>query len=142
MATRTRRPQSGTDRVLNFSLWAVQVMAFVAFAIAAWMKIMFPISRLADIWPWTGVLSPFEVRGLGVIDLLGGVGLVLPMLTRIWPRITIAAAVGCGILQLCAMIFHTLRGEVANTPVNIVLLAMVIFVAWGRRRLWRGDGST
>jgi len=133
MATRAKQPQR-TPQVLNLSLWAVQILVFIAFAIAAWMKIMFPIAKLAGIWPWAGVLSPFEVRGLGAIDLLGGLGLVLPMLTRICPRLTVAAALGCGALQICAMIFHTLRGEINVTPVNIVLLAMVIFIAWGRGR--------
>ena len=127
------RPQtSGSDRALYFSLWTIQVLVFVAFAIAAWMKIIFSIPHLAEIWPWAGVLSPFEVRGLGVIDLLGGLGLILPMLSGIRPRLTIAAALGCALLQVCAMTFHILRGEANDTPVNFFLLAMVLFIAWGR----------
>ena len=93
---------------------------------------MFSIPHLAGIWPWTGVLSRVEVRGLGVIDLLGGLGLVLPMLSGIRPRLTIAAALGCALLQVCAMTFHISRGEANVTPVNFFMLAMVLFIAWGR----------
>ena len=134
MAIHVKNPPRRSDRVLNLALWGVQILVFISFATAAWMKITFPIPKLAGIWSWAGALSPFEVRGLGVIDLLGGLGLVLPMLTGIGPRLTVAAAVGCAVLQVCAASFHVMRGEAGVISVNIVLLAMVLFIAWGRTR--------
>lgn len=93
---------------------------------------MTPIATLAALWPWAGD-HPGLVRGTGVIDLVGGLGLVLPALTRIRPGLTVLAAAGLAALQVGAIVFHVARGEVANTPVNFVLLALALFVFWGRR---------
>ena len=49
-------------------------------------------------------------------------------------RLTAVAALGCALFQLCAIVFHVARGEAANTPFNFVLVALSIFVLWGRRR--------
>jgi len=69
---------------------------------------------------------------IALIDLLGGVGLVLPALLRIKPGLTPLAALGCALLQVCAIVFHLSRGEGANTPFNFVLVGLSSFVAWGR----------
>ena len=117
---------------MNAALWAAQIILFAGFAVGAGMKLLMPIARLSAIWPWTGALSTPVVRGIGVIDLAGGVGVVLPMLTGVRPGLTVAAAIGCTLLQLCAIVFHLARRERSAIPVNIVLLAMAVFIAWGR----------
>ncbi len=93
---------------------------------------MIPIPRLAGFWPWIGHLAKPMVRALGVIDLLGGFGVLLPMLTGILPRVTVAAAFGCVVLQVCALVFHMFRHEFAATPVSADLPAMAAFMLWGR----------
>jgi hypothetical protein len=69
---------------------------------------------------------------MGLVDLIGGIGLVLPALTRIRPGLTVLAAAGCAVLQMCAIAFHWSRGEAANTPFNFFMLAVALFVCWGR----------
>ena len=44
------------------------------------------------------------------------------------------AALGCALFQLAAIVFHVARGEAANTPFNFLLVALSVFVFWGRRR--------
>ena len=83
----------------NVLLWLAQFLLFAALIVGAWMKIMAPIQKLAAMWPWTGELPKTIVRVLGVIDLLGGVGVFLPMLTGIEPQLTVLAALGCVALQ-------------------------------------------
>jgi hypothetical protein len=124
---------TGDKGHLNTGLWVAQLILLAAFGAAAWLKITSPIPQLAAMWPWTGVLPEPQVRLIGLIDLLGGIGVVLPTLTGVRPRVTVVAALGCATLQVCAMIFHISRGELAATPVNVVLLALALFVAWGRR---------
>jgi hypothetical protein len=68
-----------------------------------------------------------------VFDLLGGLGVILPSATRIKPGLTVLAALGCAALQVSAIVFHLSRGEGANTPFNFFLVALSLFVAWGRR---------
>jgi hypothetical protein len=95
-------------------------------------KLATPIPQLEALIPWAGQVSPAFLYAIAVIDLLGGVGVVLPSITRIKPRLTVLAALGCALLQLCAIVFHLSRGEAANTPFNFLLVALSVFVAWGR----------
>ena len=117
---------------LNIGLWIAQWLFAASFVGAALMKLAMPIAQLATIWPWTGELAPTLIRLLGIIDLLGGLGVLLPSLTRIKPRLTVVAAIASIALQLCAMAFHASRDELAALPVNIVFIATAIFIAWGR----------
>lgn len=126
------RKQSGP---LNIGLWIAQWLFAVSFVGAALMKLAMPITQLAAMWPWTGELAPNLVRLLGVIDLFGGLGVLLPSLTRIQPRVTVATAVACIALQLCASVFHASRSEFSALPVNVVFIAIAVFIAWGR---WSG----
>jgi len=89
--------------------------------------------ELASKMPWMGQVSPSFLYATAVIDILGGLGVVLPSITRIKPGLTVLAALGCVALQGCAIVFHVSRGEAANTPFNFVLIALALFVAWGRR---------
>ena len=73
--------------MLETSLWALQFLLFFAFTWAAWLKITNPIAKLAAMWPWTGQIPEPMVRSVGVIDLLGGVGVFVPMLIGIKPQL-------------------------------------------------------
>lgn len=123
-----------TPLALNVLLWAAQLFVGISFAVIAWMKLFTPIPALAAMWPWTGQFPEVVVRGLGVIDLAGGLGILLPALTRIRPSLTVTAAACCALLQICAMAFHISRGEAEAVPVNIIFLVLSLFVFWGRRR--------
>lgn len=71
---------------------------------------------------------------MGIIDFAGGVGILVPALTRIQPRLTVLAAIGCVLLQIAAMIFHLSRGEAPALPLNVILLGLSAFILWGRGR--------
>ncbi|MGI4874724.1 MAG: DoxX family protein [Janthinobacterium lividum] len=92
------------------------------------------ITPLATLWPWASE-HPGLLRATSLLDVAGGLGLVLPMLTRIKPGLTVLAALGCAVLQLYAIVFHFSRGEAANTPFNFFILALALFVCWGRRSM-------
>ncbi len=126
---------SGPSKFLNAGLWAAQALICVGFVIIGGIKLFKPIPELAAMWPWTGQFPEAFVRSLGVIDAAGGLGIFLPALLRIKPGLSVLAALGCVALQICAMVFHISRGEVAAIPVNIVFLALAAFVLWGRRKL-------
>lgn len=127
-------PETGApSRAFNIALWVAQAFITATFTWAACVKLGYEIPRLAAMWPWTGELPEPIVRALGLIDLAGGLGVLLPALTRIKPGLTVLAAWCCVALQVCAMLFHLSRGEAAAVPVNIVFLAVCVFIAWGRR---------
>lgn len=127
----TQTNQAGL--ALNAGLWLAQVLISVGFLIVAYMKLTIPISELSKIFPWTGQVNPALVAFTGIVDALGGIGILLPSLTRIRPRLTVVAAVGCLLLQICALVFHASRGEAAMAaPANVLLGALAVFVFWGR----------
>ncbi|HEY0882496.1 MAG TPA: DoxX family protein [Archangium sp.] len=122
-----------SSRGLSIGLWIAQVLLALTFVGGGVWKLMTPVETVAPMMPWAGEL-PALFRFTGVIDLLGGLGVLLPSLTRIKPRLTVLAALGCALLMLAAIGFHFSRGEAANTPFNFVLLGLSLFVAWGREK--------
>ena len=121
-------------RPLRIGLWLAQGIVAVAFIASVVMKLTTPINELSAMMPWAGQVSPAFVRFIGLVDIAGGIGILLPALTRIQPRLTVLAALGCVLLQVLAFGFHASRGEFAVLPVNLVLLALSAFVLWGRSK--------
>jgi uncharacterized membrane protein YphA (DoxX/SURF4 family) len=117
---------------MNVALWVVQVLLAVAYLAAGVMKASQPIDRLSKRMAWTGEVSPSLVRFIGIAEVLGGLGLILPMVTGIAPSLTIAAAVGLVLVQLLAFAFHASRGEVSDLPVNVVFLLLAVVIVYGR----------
>ena len=121
-------PSQGFD----IALWIVQGVLGLLFIGTGLWKLLTPASELAGKMPWMGQVSPGFLYLTAVFDTLGGLGLLLPALTRIRPGLTVLAALGCALLQAAAVQFHFSRGEGANTPFNFLLIALALFVAWGR----------
>jgi uncharacterized membrane protein YphA (DoxX/SURF4 family) len=135
----TSTPATAPNRGLSIALWIVQGLLALTFAGTGVWKLATPIPELATMIPWAGQVSPAFLITTAVVDLAGGLGILLPSLTRILPRLTLLAALGCALLQVCAFVFHASRDELANTPFNVVLVALSLFVLWGRRRVPVGD---
>jgi hypothetical protein len=123
-----------TGKWLNFGLWAAQILLGLAFCLFGFMKITSPIAELSKTMPWAGQMPLAFVRFIGVIDSLGGLGVLLPAITRILPFLTVWAAIGCAVLQVLAIMFHASRGEFQVLPLNFILLALAAFILWGRTR--------
>jgi multisubunit Na+/H+ antiporter MnhG subunit len=86
---------------------------------------------------WAGQVSPGLLYATAVFDVLGGLGVLRPSVLRVLPRVTLAAAVGCILLQASAIVFHFWRDEAANTSFSFSLIALWLFVFWGRRSRFR-----
>ena len=78
---------------------------------------------------WTEDFSDGQVKAIGVVEVLGALGLVLPALTGVAPVLTPIAAAGLAITMLLAAAVHLRRGEKSNVAVNLVLFALAAFVA-------------
>lgn len=121
-------------KILNVALWIAQALLALTLVLGALWKLATPIPDLAAQMRWMGQVSPTFLYTTAVFDLLGGLGVVLPSITRIQPRLTVLAALACVALMASAIVFHVSRGEAANTPFNFLVAALALFVAWGR---WR-----
>ena len=120
---------------MNIAIWVVQVLLAVFFILFGFMKAFLPIEGLADQMPFVLDVPELLVRFIGVAEIAGGLGLILPSITRVLPWLTIAAAGGLGIDMVSATIFHISRGEFPNIIVTIVLLALLAVVAYGRWKI-------
>jgi DoxX-like family len=119
---------------LNAALWIAQGLLALTLVGGAVWKVITPVEQLAAQMPWMGQVSPGFLYTTALFDALGGLGVLLPSLTRIKPGLTVLAAIGCVALMAAAIVFHISRGEATDTPFNFVVAAMALFVAWGRYR--------
>lgn len=119
---------------LVIGLWIAQVFIALMFIMPGFMKLLQPIASLSAMLPWTGQVAPAMVRGLGILDLLGGLGIILPSLLRIQPKLAVWTAYGDILLMISAIIFHLSRGEASVIGFNVLLIALLVFIAWGRTK--------
>lgn len=124
----------GSGKALHIGLWAAQLVLAAMFGMAGAMKTLTPIPELAATLPWAATMPEAIVRFIGISELAGAIGLVLPSLFRIKPQLTVLAAAGLALVMVLASAFHLARGEAAALPINLGLLALAAFVAWGRAR--------
>lgn len=116
---------------LNIILWVAQILLAFAFGMAGFMKLTMPMADLAS--KGMGFVNHFSegmVRFIGIIEVLGVLGLILPSALKVKPILTPIAAVGFAVLMLLAIKEHISQNE----PIiaNIILFSLAIFTAWGR----------
>lgn len=115
---------------MNVVLWIVAGLLAVAFLGAGLMKLTKPKEDLAASgMAWTEDFSQGQVRAIGVVEVLGALGLILPAVTGIATVLTPLAAAGLAVTMLIAAGVHVRRHEPKNVVVNVVLAALAVFVA-------------
>jgi putative oxidoreductase len=135
-ATSARLVASPRQRkTLHLALWGVQLLLFAAFGVSGVAKLTQPLASLAAALPWTADVPGALVRFIGLSELLGALGLVLPAATRIKPWLTPLAALGLVTVTVLAAGFHFSRGDrVTVAAPSLALGALAAVVAWGRGR--------
>jgi uncharacterized membrane protein YphA (DoxX/SURF4 family) len=122
-------------RRLQISLWVAQVLLAFAFGSAGFLKTVTPIPELTTMMGWPADFPSWFVRFIGIAELAGAVAMIVPAALRILPWLTPVAAAGFAVVQAAAIVLHATRGETAMTlPINLLLLALSLFVLWGRRK--------
>jgi len=116
---------------MNTAIWVVQILLALVFALTGLMKLTQPRERLAQRMSWVNDFPPASVRLIGAVELLGGVGLVLPALTGILPWLPPLAGVGLVVVMIGATVTHARRGEYPQSLAPVILLLLALFVAYG-----------
>ncbi len=117
---------------MRIALWIVQSLLAFAFLAAGFMKATVPLAELATQMAWVESFPAFAVRLIGVAEIAGALGLILPSITRIKPVLTPIAAAALVVLMIGGAGTHLVLGEAAMMPPSIVLGTLAAFVAWGR----------
>ena len=128
-ASSTVSPAAATGRGLRIALWSAQIVLAIVFALAGGMKVSTPAAELAKMTPGFPLAL---LRFIGIAELAGAIGIILPALTRIAPVLTPLASSGFVIVMASAGVLHLVRGEFGELAMVIVLGALAYFVAWGR----------
>ena len=122
---------AGKKPFMHYALWTVQVLLALLFLFAGVMKLVLPVEALK---------GPIELPGLflkfiGVCEVLGGIGLILPGLLRIRPGLTPLAAAGLVIMMIGATVISLMGGGIPLALPALVTGLLSAFVAWGRWRV-------
>jgi uncharacterized membrane protein YphA (DoxX/SURF4 family) len=113
---------------MTYALWIVQALLALIFLFSGGTKLILPIEALTQQMPLPGLF----VRFIGVAEVLGAIGLILPGLLRIRPGLTPLAAVGLVLIMIGATVLTLAGGEVVLALIPLVVGLLSAFVAYGR----------
>lgn len=118
---------------MNTALWVVAIVLAIGFASAGAMKVLQPREKLAEAgMGWVTDFSSGTVKLIGLLEILGALGLILPAVLGALPVLVPIAAVGLIVVMVGAAVVHARRREPLMIAVNLVLLGLAAIVAWGR----------
>ena len=118
---------------MNVVLWIVAGVLAAAFLASGLMKLAQPKKKIVDSgMGWAEDFSDGAVKGIGALEVLGALGLILPAVFDVATVLVPIAATGLALIMLGAAVTHARRHESQMVVVNVVLLLLAAFVAWGR----------
>ena len=117
---------------MDAGLWVAQGLLAVMFLMVGIAKVTKSKEELAERLDWVEDFSEGTIKFIGSVEILAAIGLILPGLTGIAPILVPIAATGLVATQIGAVIVHVKRSEPQMIIGNVVLIALGLFVAWGR----------
>ncbi len=112
-------------------VWIAQILLAIAMLGAGAMKLSKTKEQLmaSGQMDWTEDFPEPQIKGIGALEVLAALGLVLPGLLDIAPELVGVAAIGVVLLMLGAAATHLRRKEGQMVPINLVLAAIGVFIA-------------
>lgn len=127
---------------MNIALWIVQILLALLFLFAGGTKLILPSEVLQSMGSPNQIMLPgLLLKFIGLCEVLGALGLVLPGLLRKRPSLTPLAAVGLVIIMIGAVVITIAGDGVAAGIVPLIVLILCAFVAYGRSRLAPDAGA-
>ena len=117
---------------MNDTLWAIQAVLAVLFLLAGGMKVSQSVEALGKRMSWVNHYPLWFVRFIGVAEVLGALGLILPAATHILLWLTLVAAGGLAIIMIGATVYHISRREYSGSVTTIILFLLSVFIIYGR----------
>lgn len=113
-------------------LWVAQVLLALGMASAGIIKLVWPDADLEAAYP---LFPAVFIRFIGVCEILGAIGVVVPAALRIRPELTPLAAAGLAIIMGGAVISTIIMGAASMIATPLILFLLAVFVAYGRWKL-------
>ncbi len=118
---------------MNITLWILQILFGLYFIAMGVMHFIVPAGLPAPM-AWMYDLPTWLHWFSGTAEILGGLGLILPGILRIQTRLVPLAAIGLALVMTGAVGYHVLRGEYQNIVLNLIIIAILSFIAYGRTK--------
>jgi hypothetical protein len=115
---------------MEIAYWIVAGLLAVFYVYSGGIKALRSRDQLLPMMGWIDKTPMLLVHTIGVLEVLGAIGLILPPLTGIAPALALAAAIGLVLVQVGGIIVHVSRGEVRVIGLNIALLVLAAVAAW------------
>ena len=116
---------------MNVALWIVQGLLAALFVFSGGMKLVLPVEKMTDPVALPGLF----LRFIGVCEVLGGIGLILPSLLRIRPGLTPLAGAGLIVIMIGATVITLAYIGIASALIPLLVGILAAFVAYGRSKL-------
>ena len=126
-----RQTSDGGRTTASVGLWIVQGVLAALFLFAGGMKLVMPIEAMKGPVDFPG----WFLRFIGVVEILGALGLILPGLLRIKPGLTPLAAAGLLIIMIGATVIGFMIGPASGALLPLIVAVLAAFIAYGRWRL-------
>ncbi len=117
---------------MNTAVLIIQCILALMFSMAGIMKTTQPMDKLVKNLPWVNDYSLQTVRFIGTSELLGGIGIIVPQVTGIFPVLTPSAASGLAVIMVLAASHHIRKNEYMEVLLNTVLFILSVLVAFYR----------
>ena len=115
---------------METALWIAQAFLAVIFLVTGLTKLTQPRAKMAaGPMSWAADVSDGQFRAIGVLEVLGSIGLILPALLGIAPGLTPLAATGLALAMIGAALTHLRLGEVSRVAAPLLLLVLAAWVA-------------
>lgn len=115
---------------MTVAYWVVASLLALFYLYAGGLKVLRSPDQLRPMMGWIDAVPLRLVRTIGVLEVLGAIGLILPPLTGIAPALALAAAIGLVLIQVGGISLHLSRGEAKLIWLNIVLLVLAGVEIW------------
>ena len=123
---------------MNVALWIIQGLLAILYLFSGGMKLILPIEEMTKDVALPGAF----LRFIGVAEILGALGLILPWLTGIFPGLTPLAAACLVVIMIGATVITVMTGSIMTALIPLVVGVLAAFVAYGRWRLVPRPGSS
>lgn len=121
------------SKAWTIGLWVAQLALAAMFLMAGFMKLMSSPAEMVTMGMlWAENAPVVLIKFIGLAEVAGGLGMILPAATRIKPELTKLAAAGLAVIMVLAAGLHIVRGEFEVVPMNVILFALAALVIWGR----------
>jgi len=110
--------------------WITATLLAFMYLLAGGMKLFTKKEKLEDMMAWSKNMNPVLFHLIGLVEVLGALGVILPPMFMIAPQLAPIAALGLVIVQAVAIGVHVRMKDVRSLPLNIILLVLALVVAW------------